>query len=881
MQTNVRTPTEIFNQPQRLLVPLFQRPYVWNEEKQWEPLWNDVERVAGRLLTQGPDALQPHFLGAVVIQQIQNAVGDLQTRIVIDGQQRLTTLQILLDAVHAVFELRGFTHAAARLAYLVENAEAFCRKPEDRFKVWPTNKDRDAFNEVMGRKPPIAYDELKHATSRLAQAHRFFSQQAEQWLDEPSEHSAERRSDALEAAVSKLLQVVVIDLQVDENAQEIFETLNARGTPLTPVDLIKNFVFQRLSEEGAEVEQIYHDYWELYETDFWEEEILSGRLRRQRVVVFFNHWLVSMLGQDVNSSEVFATFKRFLLDRPELGTLELVKRIHRAARVYEEITTKGESKHGEIDRVGLFAYRTEAMQTDVVKPLLLALLDVDRNERIPAASIDRILDDVESWLLRRMFVRVTTKNYNRTMADLINIARNAPAATVETEVREYLTRQRSDSSYWPDDEMVRDAVVRMPIYKRISRTRMRMVLEAIEDHLRGYGTGREDLTGVRTPRSIYTIEHLMPQSWEANWEPPRDGDHTQRNERIHTLGNLTLVTQALNSKVSNGAWQDKERELNRHGVVLMNNRLIDYTRDGWSDEHIDRRTSDMIDAILSIWRVPEGHVIETMVESEEITGASDISLADLIAAGILKVGDVLVPSYRDLQDKTATLLAGGRIQVGDRVFDYPSGAGSYLRDGKATNGYAFWLLHSRTGPSLQMIRRKYYHLLQTGQDIGDFDFSDLVDEESSESVRDLQRRFWDGFAQYVRDCGSPFSPKSPRAQSWMSIAIGSSSVHIDALFTSNIGTMISQRPDEAGPEIRVDLYIYDNDELYERLLSQQQSIESEYGAPLRFYRAPGVASRRIFDFLKTDIFNEPRWPEYYDWLTERIIRMREVMVKRL
>ncbi|MFM7774374.1 MAG: DUF262 domain-containing protein, partial [Candidatus Kapaibacterium sp.] len=120
MQTNVRTPNEIFNQPQRLLVPLFQRPYVWNMEKQWEPLWRDVERLADRLLSGRRDATQPHFLGAVVIQQIQNTVGELQSRIIIDGQQRLTTLQIMLDAVHAAFLEHELTAPAARLEFLVE-----------------------------------------------------------------------------------------------------------------------------------------------------------------------------------------------------------------------------------------------------------------------------------------------------------------------------------------------------------------------------------------------------------------------------------------------------------------------------------------------------------------------------------------------------------------------------------------------------------------------------------------------------------------------------------------------------------------------------------------------------------------------------------------
>ena|SRR5690348_663602 len=131
-------------QPQRLLVPLFQRPYVWNEEKQWEPLWKDVERVATRYLAAPHSFNQPHFLGAIVLQQMPSQTSDLQQRTVIDGQQRLTTLQILLDAIHAEIAQQGIKLPAARLEPLIENAEAFCKKPEDRFKVWPTNRDREA-----------------------------------------------------------------------------------------------------------------------------------------------------------------------------------------------------------------------------------------------------------------------------------------------------------------------------------------------------------------------------------------------------------------------------------------------------------------------------------------------------------------------------------------------------------------------------------------------------------------------------------------------------------------------------------------------------------------------------------------------------------------
>jgi hypothetical protein len=142
MDTQVRTPQAIFMQPQRLMVPLFQRPYVWNEELQWEPLWKDLERVATRLLRSPNTTQAPHFLGAIVLQKLLTPTSDLQQRTVIDGQQRLTTLQLLLDALHSEIAMVGASIPAARLEPLIANAEAFRRHKEDRFKVWPTNLKR-------------------------------------------------------------------------------------------------------------------------------------------------------------------------------------------------------------------------------------------------------------------------------------------------------------------------------------------------------------------------------------------------------------------------------------------------------------------------------------------------------------------------------------------------------------------------------------------------------------------------------------------------------------------------------------------------------------------------------------------------------------------
>ena len=140
------------------------------------------------------------------------------------------------DALHAQLLLVGAQQPALRIEPLVTNAEPFCLKPEDRFKVWPTNRDRAAFNAVMAAAPPVDYDVVGHRGEKMVEAHRFFSEQAGQWLVAGGSNAAAIRAAAIETVVRELLQIVVIDLTIDENAQEIFETLNARGAQLTAAD---------------------------------------------------------------------------------------------------------------------------------------------------------------------------------------------------------------------------------------------------------------------------------------------------------------------------------------------------------------------------------------------------------------------------------------------------------------------------------------------------------------------------------------------------------------------------------------------------------------------------------------------------------------------
>jgi hypothetical protein len=718
MDTQVRTPQMVFTLPQRLVVPLFQRPYVWNEENQWEPLWNDVVRVADRVLAEPQGRHSPHFLGAVVLQQLQTATGLMSERTIIDGQQRLTTLQLLLDALHIELLAVGATAPALRIEPLVTNAEPFRSRPEDQFKVWPTNRDRQAFNAVMGAEPPFEYSEIGFAGERMVEAHRFFGEQARAWLLLNGDEDAQARAAAVETVVRELLQMVVIDLGADENAQEIFETLNARGAPLTAADLIKNFVFQRLQETGADVEGTYERYWKEFETAFWEAEVSVGRLRYARSSIFLNHWLVSKTGEEIVAREVFTRFKTFATFEAKDDMVSLLQEVDDAARVYRDFTERSSALTGPIDRLGLFGYRTSILESEVIKPLVLHLLD-PQESAVPPDQFAKALDVIESWMVRRMLVRATTKSYTQVVAELITQLKKGGRASAGDAMEAFFAGQSSASRYWPDDDEVRQELKSLLAYRRLGRGRLRMVLEAIEDHLSGWRDDEVPMNEERVARGKLHIEHVMPRKWELHWPLPAGVLGDERDRLLHTIGNLTLLTGRLNAKVSNGPWvgpDGKRQGLVAHDVLMLNRDLVKQHPVEWTEADVRNRSDALASMIVAIWPVPAGHVSGFAHEKPALRHRVD--LLDILSAGFLMPGAVLVPRRKKYEHVLGTVLADGRIDIDGTVHGSPSEAARAVT-GQQTNGWWFFLADKEAKRSLRDVRRDYLESFADDVDEGD------------------------------------------------------------------------------------------------------------------------------------------------------------------
>lgn len=658
MKTDVVKPRDLFFNPTRLTVPLFQRPYVWSEDQQWRLLWEDIVRLIEVLEQHQSDAT--HFLGAIVIQQLPTLPGDLPAWNVIDGQQRLTTIQILLDALHGVLVQRDWIKLAGQVLPLVENPPDYVEEDSDRYKLWPTNRDRDSFTAVMSAASPVNYEQIPK--SRLREAHKFFSDEISSWLgDDPT---AAQRAKTLVAALTDRLEIASIRLDSNEDAQAIFETLNARGTPLSAADLIKNFVFQNLTGTPQMVEDAYHKYWSEFETPWWETLVTTGRITNSRASLFLWQWLTG--------------------------------------------------------------YRVGTLDSEIARSLLIWLEEPEQN-LISARDKDQVLEILESWFVRRALVKAASQGTNLTLIDLLqHLSRQTPSDIVKA-TSDYLAANHTNQGYWPGDGEVYAALETAPAYRKYVRARLRMVLEALEDNNRGYPDGKQLAMGPIV-RGKGTIEHLMPQNWQKHWPARLTAEQEEkRDNSVQELGNLTLVTQKLNSTISNGSWKSKRKHFNAHDDVLITRDALNQTPDTWDESAIQKRTGRLIEQILRIWPAPPNHV--GLIGSPSESVVADVDTADLVAAGWLAAGTKLVSKHKNTKykDATASISQDGRVFIADTAYASPTGAARGLGAG-SRNGWDFWAV-AETGKTLAEVRAEYLASLgESDSVVADNQDESLVDD---------------------------------------------------------------------------------------------------------------------------------------------------------
>jgi hypothetical protein len=303
----------------------------------------------------------------------------------------------------------------------------------------------------------------------------------------------------------------------------------------------------------------------------------------------------------------------------------------------------------------------------------------------------------ESWIIRRLLLRLSVSDLGRIVADIIRIHGDASSDELVNRVTQYLAHLNVVSTYWPGDDELRQYLSAEPVYRRYRRGRLRALFEAVENQF------RRDTNQPQVPRRGYPIEHILPQQWQDNWPVEGIEAETARQAHVHRLGNLTLLTSSLNSKVSNYPWMKKAAELRKHDTLLLNSRLLASAETtGWDEAAIDARSGELIDALLEIWPTPEGHKGE--IVDPQSKAPAWVQLKHLLAARLLAPGTILTPRPGQWQSRNAVVRADGLLEIDGQTFDTPSGAGKFVKGGQ-TNGCTFW--HIPDGSELSKIRSAY------------------------------------------------------------------------------------------------------------------------------------------------------------------------------
>ena len=606
MDVKLKTLDDLFNQPIRYVVPDYQRKYVWKQDEQWVPLWNDVQGLAEQLLDRqgnggnGDGRVRPHFMGSIVLNPPADGQTQPPTLEIVDGQQRLLTLQLMLDAAQQECIARQ-PNTARKLAELVLNPPVGRFDDRDyEFKMWPADDgDRVAFRQAMRNELPTeAYEK-----ERIVEAHSWFADRAGKWLDEQPK-AQEQRALALHDALTRHVHISAIELDENDDEQVIFETLNSRGTALGTFDLAKNFLLREARRQGIDQERLQRDHLNRLNLKWWQLETGSGRQRREHIEAFLHHWLTMETSREVPLGKTFVRFREHISETREGKIERVVAELAEFADCYREIQTADKGGRFGED----FVRRWKVLQTDVFTPLILWLWRHGGTN----AQVERACATLESYMVRRLICSLDTRGYGVMALELLRLVKHRGRTGPDKIIAEHLASQTSDRERWPTDADVTKSLVNGKLLGPASAARTRMILEAVE--LNFQRSQWRTLGALELAKRPLSVEHIMPRHWQsADWArpkaaPARSGETAEqvRTRMIHSIGNLTLVNRRYNSRLSDGTWTRK-RGLYREDPedLALTADLINPGGKApprvWDEEQIEMRSKRLAKRVVRVW----------------------------------------------------------------------------------------------------------------------------------------------------------------------------------------------------------------------------------------------------------------------------------------
>jgi uncharacterized protein with ParB-like and HNH nuclease domain len=623
MDSRPFTVQQIYQDRRQYRVPFYQRPYVWNLDDQWGRLWDDIREKAEARLQGGKTF--PHFMGAVVLEPQKKAgLLGVERHHIIDGQQRLTTLQYVLTALaHTLRVTKN-----EKLLPLIEacltnsNPETMEDVAVERYKLWPTFRDRKQYEEAM---TATSLDELRQRFAAsftqagnlrkigmdhppALEAIMFFHEQMMEWVKSDKEVGSSACTAALTSAILTDLSIVCISLGEDDDAQVIFETLNGHGAELHATDLIRNFIFMRA---GSDSDDLYNNLWSQFEAPIWSEKQTRGRLSRPRLEWFVQTAVQAQTGDEIDIGRLYAGYRRFVDGDAGLNAAAAqLAMLNRFAEYYRALAT-GQGP----EPIAVFGRRIAVWDASPTHALALRVA----TSSLSAADQQEIYSCIESYLVRRAVCGLSRKSYNKVFA--AQLKRLIEGTLTTAEFRNAFRSLSGDASRWPSDEEFKHSWIHGAIYPgRLDAPKLRTIFHRLETAM------RSEKTEEVVPMNLESldIDHVMPKSWYRHW-PLSDGttvsefdaSNTQslrysnsitdpriqaivdREDAVPKIGNLTIVHLGVNRAIQNNGMDEKRKALFEHSNLQLNRALTQC--ESWDEAAIAARGEVLFNFAVKIW----------------------------------------------------------------------------------------------------------------------------------------------------------------------------------------------------------------------------------------------------------------------------------------
>ncbi|GAA7412116.1 DUF262 and DUF1524 domain-containing protein [Helicobacter pylori] len=543
------------SQEKQFVIPVYQRLYSW-EKEQCKQLWDDI------IKTGGNDQIEGHFIGSIVFVHDGIYTTSHNELLIIDGQQRLTTITLLFIALrdHLSDEdefLEKFSHQKIQNRYLINSDE----KGDKRFKLILSESDKDTLLFLIDR----SKRKPSEPSLKIMENFKLF----EEWI--------RKNTDKLETIFKGLDKLMVVEISLErgkDNPQLIFESMNSTGKDLTQTDLIRNYILMGLEPEEQKI--FYEEYWRAMEEGFEQSE------REELFNKFVRHYLTIKTREIPNINKVYEAFKRYQQERG-IETEALLQDLQKYCGYFCQIVFKKEADKDLNKALGFLV----DLEMDVIYPLLLELYSDYSDGVLSKQDFIPIIYLIESYICRRTVCGLGTNSLNKIF----------PFVTKKINKVQYLESIKAyfgsltEKQRFPNDDEFKKLFITIDFYNFKKR---QYFFERLENFQ------RKELVYTHE----YTTEHIMPQTLTEEWERDLGGNFQAIHDKyLHTIGNLTLT--GYNKEYSNNSFQEK-RDMEKgfkQSPLKLNQSLKDL--ESFGEKEIEKRANDLADWALKIWTYPK------------------------------------------------------------------------------------------------------------------------------------------------------------------------------------------------------------------------------------------------------------------------------------